>query len=181
MPSRRPGAQELCYSNQEGLPACGYHYIRPQTMVPRAPGRGHFCTKVCPHQQNVRISDQKRRPAGDTPHLSEDPTLGLDCEWGGGHRSSSHSCPVRGPSASQGPGSHRGGWVRGWTAPSRGAGPSYSHRQPWALSPGPTCRFAGTCHPQSPTSSPCREGRRAWHRGFRGGALLTLPRAAMVQ
>lgn len=51
-------------------------------------------------------------------------------------------------------------------------GPSYSHRQPLAPSQGPTCRFAGTCHPPSPTSSPCGGGR-ACYRGLWGRALLS--------
>lgn len=44
----------------------------------------------------------------------------------------------------------------------------YSHRQPLAPSRGPTCRFAGMCHPQSPTSSPCRGRGRTRYQGASG-------------
>ena len=56
----------------------------------------------------------------------------------------------------------------GWAAPTPGDQPPYSHRQPLAPSRGPTCRFAGMCRPQSPTSSPCRGQGRTRYQGASG-------------
>lgn len=53
-------------------------------------------------------------------------------------------------------------------SPTPGDQPPYSHHQPLAPSRGPTCRFAGMCRPQSPTSSPCRGRGRTCYQGASG-------------
>lgn len=145
MPGRWSGAQEQCYNDEGESAVCGYYHTCPPSTVPKAMGRGHLCTKACPHWPKLGPSASQMALASGSHHGGRQQTAPSPCD----------------------------GREHGWTAPAQGTSLTYSHRQPLAQSQGPTCRFAGMCHPQSPTSSPCGERGRACYQRASGVGLCS--------